>query len=148
MCLTIHQFTKSLTMSENTFPQENQPGTDYIFRTKILFAIACITMLLIISSVVTYCAYMGEEEVAIQVFETIFTAIISVYVGYLLGKISKKNEAEILNNFITPDQFTDKYFGKPGTPKRKKFDAGYEKFKVEVLFNESGTGKNELSSNT
>lgn len=37
----------------------------------------------------------------------------------------------------TLDEFTDKHFGKRGTPKREKFEAGYEDFKIGVLLQEA-----------
>lgn len=135
-------------MSENTFRKGNKCGTEYIFNTRTLFAIAFVTILLVISSVITYCEYIGEEKTWIEALETAFTGVMSVYIGYILGKSSKKNDAEILSSTTTLDQFIDKYYGKPETPGRKKLDAGYEKFKAEALSNKYGTGKNELSSNT
>ncbi|MBF4493815.1 hypothetical protein IR010_14800 [Flavobacterium sp. MR2016-29] len=34
---------------------------------------------------------------------------------------------------ITLDEFIEKHYGKIGTPKRDKFEAGYQKFKNKVL---------------
>jgi len=44
----------------------------------------------------------------------------------------KKNK-----NLTTLDEFIDKHFGLPGTKKRDKFEAGYEKFKLGVLLQEA-----------
>lgn len=37
------------------------------------------------------------------------------------------------SNTITLDQFKDKHYGKIGTKKRDKLQAGYENFKIGVL---------------
>lgn len=41
------------------------------------------------------------------------------------------------NNIKTLDQFKDKHYGKRGTTKRDKLDAGYESFKIGVLLHEA-----------
>ena len=41
------------------------------------------------------------------------------------------------SNFLTLDQFKDKHYGKPGTAKRDKLEAGYEAFKVGALIHEA-----------
>lgn len=38
---------------------------------------------------------------------------------------------------ITLEQFLDKHYGKPGTPKRDQLDAGYENFKIGALIQEA-----------
>lgn len=40
-------------------------------------------------------------------------------------------------NITTLDEFTDKHYGKRGTPKREEFEAGYEDFKLGVLLQEA-----------
>lgn len=40
-------------------------------------------------------------------------------------------------NITTLDEFTDKHYGKSGTPKREEFEAGYEDFKLGVLLQEA-----------
>ena len=37
------------------------------------------------------------------------------------------------SNITTLDQFKDKHYGKKGTTKRDKLEAGYENFKIGVL---------------
>lgn len=41
------------------------------------------------------------------------------------------------NNTITLDEFTNKHFGKKGTLKREKFEAGYQDFKIGALLQEA-----------
>ncbi|QQS51029.1 MAG: helix-turn-helix transcriptional regulator [Bacteroidota bacterium] len=41
------------------------------------------------------------------------------------------------NNVKTLDQFIDEEFGKKGTKKREKFEAGYEAFKLGVLIQQA-----------
>lgn len=41
------------------------------------------------------------------------------------------------DNVITLDQFKDIHYGKPGTEKRDKLEAGYENFKIRVLIHET-----------
>jgi DNA-binding XRE family transcriptional regulator len=41
------------------------------------------------------------------------------------------------NNIITLDQFKDRHYGKQGTAKRDKLDAGYENFKIGALLQEA-----------
>jgi len=41
------------------------------------------------------------------------------------------------NNLSTLDQFKDKHYGKKGTTKRDKLEAGYENFKIGVLLHEA-----------
>ena len=41
------------------------------------------------------------------------------------------------SNVITLDQFKDKHYGKHGTAKRDKLEAGYEAFKVGALIHEA-----------
>jgi len=38
---------------------------------------------------------------------------------------------------MTLEQFKDKYYGKRGTAKRDKLEAGYENFKIGVLIQEA-----------
>jgi ribosome-binding protein aMBF1 (putative translation factor) len=38
---------------------------------------------------------------------------------------------------MTLDQFKDKHYGKPGTEKRDKLEAGYENFKIGALIHEA-----------
>lgn len=45
------------------------------------------------------------------------------------------------NNLITLGQFMDKHYGKRGTPKRDKFDADYEIFKIGSLLHEARLAK-------
>ena len=40
-------------------------------------------------------------------------------------------------NVMTLDQFTDKKYGKRGTPRREKLEAGYEHFKIGALLHEA-----------
>ena len=37
------------------------------------------------------------------------------------------------NNIVTLDQFRDRHYGKKGTAKRDKLEAGYDNFKVGAL---------------
>ena len=41
------------------------------------------------------------------------------------------------NNIVTLDQFKDKHYGKKGTVKRDKLEAGYENFRVGALLYEA-----------
>ena len=41
------------------------------------------------------------------------------------------------NDIQTLDQFKDKHYGKPGTPKRDKLEAGYENFKIGAMIQEA-----------
>lgn len=41
------------------------------------------------------------------------------------------------SNITTLDQFTDKHYGKKGTAKRDKLEAGYENFKIGVLLHQA-----------
>lgn len=41
------------------------------------------------------------------------------------------------SNITTLDQFKDKHYGKKGTTKRDKLEAGYENFKIGVLLYEA-----------
>jgi len=41
------------------------------------------------------------------------------------------------NNTTTLEQFKDKHYGKPGTKKRDKLEAGYENFKIGALIYEA-----------
>ena len=41
------------------------------------------------------------------------------------------------NDIQTLDQFKDKHYGKPGTTKRDKFEAGYENFKIGAMIQEA-----------
>lgn len=41
------------------------------------------------------------------------------------------------SNVMTLDQFKDKHYGKKGTKKRDKIEAGYENFKIGVLLHEA-----------
>lgn len=41
------------------------------------------------------------------------------------------------NNTITLDQFKEKHYGKPGSSKRYKLEAGYETFKIGALIQEA-----------
>ena len=41
------------------------------------------------------------------------------------------------NNIMSLDQFKDKHYGKRGTVKREKLEAGYENFKIGVLLHEA-----------
>mgnify|MGYP001266210517 FL=1 len=40
-------------------------------------------------------------------------------------------------NIMTLDQFKDKHYGKPGTPKRDQLEAGYQNFKIGALIHEA-----------
>ena len=40
-------------------------------------------------------------------------------------------------NIITLEQFKDKHFGEPGTPRRDQLEAGYENFKIGALIHEA-----------
>ena len=41
------------------------------------------------------------------------------------------------SNIMTLGQFKDKHYGKPGTTKRDKLEAGYENFKIGALIHEA-----------
>jgi len=41
------------------------------------------------------------------------------------------------NNIVTLDQFKDKHYGKNGTAKRDKLEAGYANFKIGALIQEA-----------
>jgi ribosome-binding protein aMBF1 (putative translation factor) len=41
------------------------------------------------------------------------------------------------NNTITLQEFKDQHYGKPGTKKRDKLDAGYENFKIGAMIHEA-----------
>lgn len=41
------------------------------------------------------------------------------------------------NNILTLDQFKDKHYGKHGTAKRDKLEAGYQTFKIGALIHEA-----------
>ena len=41
------------------------------------------------------------------------------------------------NNILTLDEFKDKHYGKQGTAKRDKLEAGYEAFKIGALIHEA-----------
>ena len=41
------------------------------------------------------------------------------------------------SNLITLDQFKDKHYGKHGTAKRERLEAGYEAFKIGALIHEA-----------
>ena len=41
------------------------------------------------------------------------------------------------NNLLTLEQFKDRHYGKPGTPKRDRLQAGYENFKIGALIHEA-----------
>jgi ribosome-binding protein aMBF1 (putative translation factor) len=41
------------------------------------------------------------------------------------------------NSIITLDQFKDKNYGKRGTPKRDRLEAGYENFKIGAMIHEA-----------
>jgi len=41
------------------------------------------------------------------------------------------------NNMTTMEQFKDKHYGKRGTEKRDKLEAGYESFKIGALIYEA-----------
>lgn len=53
------------------------------------------------------------------------------------------------SNIITLDQFKDKHYGKKGTVKRDKLEAGYENFKIGVMLHqarlEKGLTQEELA---
>jgi DNA-binding XRE family transcriptional regulator len=40
-------------------------------------------------------------------------------------------------DLVTLDEFIDKEYGNKGTPKREKFEQGYEEFKLGVLIHEA-----------
>ena len=50
-------------------------------------------------------------------------------------------------NLKTLDQFVDEQYGKKGTPKRDKFEKGYEVFKLGIL-NQQSTLKKVLQIRT
>ncbi|EHQ25633.1 helix-turn-helix domain-containing protein [Mucilaginibacter paludis] len=41
------------------------------------------------------------------------------------------------SNVITLEEFKDKNYGKPGTARRDKLDAGYENFKIGAMIHEA-----------
>lgn len=41
------------------------------------------------------------------------------------------------NNLKSLDQFVDEQYGKKGTPKRDKFEKGYEEFKLGFLIQQA-----------
>ncbi len=41
------------------------------------------------------------------------------------------------NNLVTLDQFKEKHYGKQGTAKRDRLEAGYENFKIGVMIYEA-----------
>jgi hypothetical protein len=41
------------------------------------------------------------------------------------------------NNVLTLDQFKDKNYGKVGSEKRDKLDAGYENFKIGAMLHDA-----------
>jgi ribosome-binding protein aMBF1 (putative translation factor) len=43
----------------------------------------------------------------------------------------------IKNNVITLEQFKDKHYGKHGTTKRDKLEAGYDNFKIGALIHDA-----------
>ena len=45
------------------------------------------------------------------------------------------------SNILTLDQFKEKNYGKPGTVKRDKLEAGYENFKIGAMIHEARLGK-------
>jgi DNA-binding Xre family transcriptional regulator len=45
------------------------------------------------------------------------------------------------NNTITLEQFTEKHYGKVGTPKRDELETGYENFKLGALLHDARTEK-------
>ena len=45
------------------------------------------------------------------------------------------------NNILTLEQFKDKHYGKRGTAKREKLEAGYESFKIGALIHEARVEK-------
>ncbi len=53
-------------------------------------------------------------------------------------------------NLKSLDEFTEEQYGKPGTPKRDKFEKGYEAFKLGVLIQqarlEKGMTQEELAA--
>ncbi len=56
------------------------------------------------------------------------------------------------NSLLTLDQFVEKNYGKRGTPKREKLEAGYEDFKIGALLQqarlEKGMTQEELADKT
>lgn len=46
-----------------------------------------------------------------------------------------------MKDILTLDQFKDKHYGKKGTTKREKLEAGYQAFKMKIL------GANKLFKN-
>lgn len=44
---------------------------------------------------------------------------------------------KIKNNTLTLDQFKEKHYGKRGTVRREKLEAGYEAFKIGALLHEA-----------
>ncbi len=53
------------------------------------------------------------------------------------------------NNLLTLDQFKDRHYGKSGTAKRDRLEAGYENFKIGVMIHqarlEKGLTQEELA---
>jgi ribosome-binding protein aMBF1 (putative translation factor) len=53
------------------------------------------------------------------------------------------------NNVVSLEQFKDKHFGKQGTSKRDRLEAGYENFKIGVMIHqarlEKGLTQEELA---
>lgn len=45
------------------------------------------------------------------------------------------------NNVVTLNEFKDKHYGKRGTAKREKLEAGYEEFKLGALLHEARVEK-------
>ncbi len=45
------------------------------------------------------------------------------------------------DNIQTLDQFKDKHYGKPGSPRRDQLDLGYENFKIGALILEARLAK-------
>ncbi|WP_147243478.1 hypothetical protein [Chitinophaga flava] len=66
----------------------------HIFRSRLLFAISLIIILVIVAGVFLYCVYMGKQEIAMRILEIVTTAIISLGGGYAWGKSRKTNENE------------------------------------------------------
>jgi len=45
------------------------------------------------------------------------------------------------SSIMTLEQFKDKHYGKPGSEKRDKLEAGYENFKIGTLIQDARLGK-------
>ncbi len=45
------------------------------------------------------------------------------------------------NSLVTLDQFKEKHYGKKGTKKRDRLEAGYENFKIGAMIHEARIGK-------